>query len=92
MTKKNTKKKSPAVNNGAGVVYTPGRYLVTIRGTRHTYTTSLPIEVLCDHGDGTVTIRTVKTRHLSAGYVNRVPLRSEPDESPTWERVFTPLT
>jgi hypothetical protein len=64
----------------------PGRYRVSLIGKRHVFTASVLLDVLKDHGDGTVTVRTTKTRYINAGYVNRVPVRGD-----DFERVFTPV-
>ena len=64
----------------------PGRYRVSIRGGQHQFTLQGELDVLEHHADDTVTVRTVKSRYVCAGYVNRVPRKWDGGE-----RVFTEL-
>lgn len=66
----------------------PGRYKVGIRSSGpHQFTAVVELDVLEHHSDDTVTVRTLKSRHVAAGYVNRVPRQWDGGE-----RVFTEVS
>ena len=65
----------------------PGRYKVSILGGPHQFTCQSVLDVIEHHADDTVTVRTLNSRYVTAGYVNRVPRKWDGGE-----RVFTEVS